>query len=40
MQCRLFDARRPLPKAKRPTPREWLATILSIAALCGLRYFL
>ena len=40
MQCRLFDARRPLPKAKRPTPREWLATILSIVALCGLRFFL
>ena len=40
MQCRLFDARRPLPKAKRPTPREWFATILFIAALCGFRYFL
>ena len=40
MQCRLFDARRPLPKPARPTPREIFATALAIAALVGLRFFL
>ncbi|MBR0458209.1 MAG: hypothetical protein IJJ26_03135 [Victivallales bacterium] len=40
MQCRLFDARRPLPKPARPSWQESLATVLAILALVGLRYFL
>ncbi len=40
MQCRLFDARAPLPAARRAAAAQWAGAAALIAIFCALRYML